>query len=230
MTLKLICIRGITEMQWSELAFWSSEHWTSVQVRLDTMDKDGISYNPKRAHLFAAMDEVPFDDVTVVIVGQDPYPTTKHATGIAFHTGTADIPPTLANIYQEYVKDLHYPLVTTGDLTKWTSQGVFLWNAIPTCETGKSLSHKDWYEWEHLTREIVQKLSEKKLVTFVFLGGVARQYVEFVDQENNDVIETSHPSPRASAKSYQPFFGSRIFTRINGSLVSMNRPTIDWRL
>ena len=221
----------MTSFTWDDMDFWSSGEWQVIQERLDDMDKAKISYNPSREYLFAALDAVPFAKVRCVILGQDPYPDKRYASGIAFHTGTDDIPATLGMIYREYMDDLsldekEYP--TNGNLMPWCNQGVLLWNVIPSCETGASLSH-EWEEWKFLTQEILQRITQRCIVV-VALGGVAREYVKYVDTFRSRVIETSHPSPRGNLNSKTPFLGSRLFSNINDKLNALGLEPINWRL
>jgi len=219
-------------MTWDELAFWQLGDWQAVQERLDDLDEHNLSYNPDRSNLFAALDAVEFESVRVCILGQDPYPIKRYATGIAFSIpkDAPYFPPTLENIFREYRDDLHYLMPTSGCLTKWCEQGVLLWNVIPTTLTGKSMTH-DWVEWEFLTKEIIERLSEETNIVFVALGRVARDRLKYIkDIPNNRVIELSHPSPLASGKSSHPFFGSRMFSTINMKLKEIHFDPIDWRL
>lgn len=217
------------------LDFWKSGEYQVVRENLDDEEKLGLRCNPPRKDLFKALSMVPQDKVRVAIIGQDPYPQHSFATGLAFSV-PAEIrvgswPPTLRCIIDEYCSDLGYPRPSNGDLSKWAKDGVLLWNAIPSCREGCSLSH-DWpgREWDYLTREIVQKLSRQSIV-FAFLGGTARRFVPDVAADSGSVvIETSHPSPRGSMNSRTPFRGSRLFSTINDKLVGLGMKPIDWRL
>lgn len=215
-----------------KLNYWQSGEWQVVNERLKDMEKAHGVYNPQRASLFAALRSTPYEKTSVAILGQDPYPDSRFATGFAFsiprNFGPSEFPPTLSTIFKEYTSDLGYPTPGGGSLIRWAAQGVLLWNVIPTCTAGKSLSH-DWDEYHYLTKEIVEKLSEKGIV-FCFLGSVARRYLEYVDLTKNEIILTSHPSPRGIKFGKSPFEGSRIFSTINDKLVSQGLTTIDWRL
>lgn len=215
---------------WDEMRYWDTGEWQVVQERLKDLNKAHKKYCPKQEDLFAALDATPYEKVRVAIVGQDPYPNALLATGIAFDIGYTSIPfpPTLVTLYKEYERDLHLPTPTTGSLHKWCDQGVLLWNAIPSCEAGKSLSH-DWPEWKLLTQEIVEALSEAS-VLMVFLGGKARDFLQYVDLLNSDVLVYSHPSPRGSMRSKTPFLGSHMFSTINDKLQAEGQTPIDWRL
>lgn len=223
-------------MTWEDLRFWESGEWQAIEERLDGLDRKGISYNPKRENIFAAIDAIRFDDVKVCILGQDPYPQAEFATGIAFSIprNSTHKPPTLVNILREYKHDLHYDGFPVGDLTPWCKQGVLLWNAIPTCYTGKPASHRDW-EWSYLTEEIVNRLSENSII-FVSLGGLARQFIENLNLSDdpymcrNIVLSYSHPSPLGAHKGHNPFLGSRLFSTINDKLRQQGKSIIDWRL
>lgn len=221
---------------WDDLSYWRTGEWQVIQERLDDMDKAFTLYNPPRELLFAAFDHTPFPSVKVAIYGQDPYPDRSMACGLAFSipngiiTPGVSFPPTLDSIFREYCDDIHHPYPVKTDLSNWARQGVLLWNAIPSCKRQKSMSH-DWPEWSELTKEVTQKLSDKKDVVFVFMGGVARRYSKYVDTQHNTLIEVSHPIPRANINSNNPFRGSRIFSTINDKLASVHgQSTINWKL
>lgn len=220
------------------LKFFQSGEWQVVNEHLKDLEKvnrpysDG--YNPGRATLFRALQTTPLEQVKVCIIGQDPYPTRALATGLAFSipssVGAADYPITLKTILAEYHSDLSYPMPTTGDLSTWAARGCLLWNAIPSCRSGASLSH-DWRggEWDLLTKEIVELLSTRG-VTFALLGQVAQRHVKSINLSNNNVVVTSHPSPRGNMNSKSAFTGSRLFSTINAKLVNNGSDPIDWRL
>lgn len=216
-----------------KLNYWQTGEWQVVNERLHDMEKKHEVYNPSRRNLFKALQNLKPEDCKVVIVGQDPYPQSRYATGTAFSIPrdieAADFPQTLNTIYKEYASDLHYPIPSHGDLGQWTGRGVLLWNAIPSCTKGRSLSH-DWDEYSYLTKEIITKLSAQGGIVFAFLGAVARRYISDVDLTSNTVLYTSHPSPRGSLNSRNPFLGSRIFTTINDKLADLGGQPIDWRL
>ncbi|MDE1830348.1 MAG: uracil-DNA glycosylase [Thaumarchaeota archaeon] len=218
---------------WDDMQFWSSKEWEIVQERLD---KD--IFNPARESIFAAFDATPLDKVKVAILGQDPYPDPRLATGLAFSIpeDIQGFPPTLDTIFKEYCNDLHLPYPSSGDLRPWCSRGVFLYNVIPTCDSYRSLSN-DWPEWSVLSREVVETLC-KEGVVIVLLGRKARElrdivnYYEVLTPKENILIELCHPSTRAiaNAKTEAKFLGSRLFSRANEALVTLGRGTIDWRL
>lgn len=214
------------------LNYWRTGEWQVCDERLHDLTKAGTQSNPARAHLFANLATVSVATCKVAIVGQDPYPQRKYATGHAFsipeHIERSDFPPTLREIFAEYQRDLGYEVPRHGNLQRWVEQGVLLWNVIPSCTDGVSLSH-DWVEYEGLNREVLGRLSDKGIV-FAFLGGVAKRYVDVVNPGNNKIITTSHPSPRGSRNSRMPFNGSRLFSTINAHLNELGLDPIDWRL
>lgn len=217
-------------MTWDDMNFWKSGEWDVIQERLDdleTRDATPSGYNPSRDLIFAGLDATPIGEVSIAIIGQDPYPSAKHCTGIAFDVPIGvSPPPTLRNIFEEYKKDLHYSDPPSGSLKKWTQQGILLWNVYPTCTTGKPGSHH-WPEWMTLSEEIVSELDKKKVV-FALLGSIAGSLSEKIKE--SPIIKTSHPSPLGATKGKHPFLGSRLFSTINGKLKDIGKPSIDWKL
>lgn len=217
--------------EWGDLPFFESGEWDVIQEKLN--DIPATELCPLPQYLLTALDVCPLDTVRVAIFGQDPYPNQSLCTGVAFSIPNQQrtFPPTLSQIFDEYCDDLHYPRPTTGDLTPWCKQGVLLWNTIPSLERGKSLSHEGWVEYQLLNQQMVEELN-KRSVVFVLIGSIAKRYIRrWIDTSNCDVIETSHPSPRAQLRKHpHPFKGSRIFTTINDYLCRAGGPPIDWRL
>lgn len=220
-----------------DLNFFNTGEWQVCDEKLQELERTGErvrydGYCPGRQNLFKALQITPLDKVRVAIIGQDPYPTMAHSTGVAFSIPESipreSYPNTLRTIFKEYTSDLGYNIPSNGCLIRWATQGVLLWNAVPSCLPGKSLSH-DWTEWSYLTKEIVRRLSSQGIV-FALLGQVARRYQGEINLSNNYVITTSHPSPRGSANAKTPFLGSRLFSTINAKLVENGQEIIDWRL
>lgn len=220
-----------------DLKFFNTGEWQVCDERLKDLEKVNRrvgreGYNPGRANLFRSLRLSPREGVRVAIIGQDPYPKSELATGLAFDVPSTcapgQFPQTLNTLFKEYCSDLGHDLPSNGNLEQWAGSGVLLWNAIPTCLTGKSMSH-DWPEWECLTREIVEQLSQRGIV-FALLGQVARRFDKFISLSNNKVITVSHPSPRGSVGAKTPFLGSRLFSTINAKLVENAQEPIDWKL
>lgn len=226
-----------------DLSFFNSGEWQVCDERLKDLEKinsnirtatfnPGPGFNPDRRSLFAALRATPYREVRCCIVGQDPYPDRSCATGLAFSVPAElqqdDWPPTLRTLLREYSTDLRVPIPCNGSLDRWAEGGVLLWNAIPSCRSGHSLSH-DWNEWSFLTREIIQTLAKKGIV-FALLGQVARRYTNDINSSNNHIVAVSHPSPRGSINSKTPFIGSRLFSTINDKLNDLALEPIDWKL
>jgi uracil-DNA glycosylase len=219
-----------------DLEFWR-EPWPEIQEKLDGLDRLGIPYWPDRSCMYAPLDDLSLDQVKVCIVGQDPYPDPKFATGTAFSIprAAATWPATLCSIIREYCSDLHYTTPTHGCLERWVEQGVLLWNACPMYSPKKNFDGKtvngclNW-GFDRLTNEIMLKLNESLHgVVFVFLGSVARDFATAVDP-CHPVILTSHPSPLGRLQGKHPFHSSRLFTSINIKLKGLDHPPIDWKL
>jgi uracil-DNA glycosylase len=217
-----------------DLSFWTTGEWQVIQERLDDYDaKQTDSYVPARSRLFDSLRLSPMERTRACIIGQDPYPGRdtqgrSHATGLAFSVsetvGQGNLPPTLKNIFREYVSDLKYPTPKNGDLTPWANQGVLLWNVYPMLMTGPKRSCH-WPEWLLLTEEIVRKLDEQDKTVFILLGTFARSCSRWVSR--SPCIKTSHPSPMGANKG---FLGSKIFSRTNNHLELLGLEPIDWRL
>lgn len=221
-------------MTWDDMKFWDSGECQLLDEMLEDQRRKGIILCPSKENMYAALDAVALSDVRVAIIGQDPYPNPDLATGLSFSVPKSikKFPPTLVNFLQEYSTDTHLPYPKNGDLTKWCKQGVLLWNAIPTCEAWRSLSHNgtEWMNcYGELQREVCDLMSAQDVV-FILLGGYARDLKKYIDVDSKWVIETSHPSPRGIRFGKPPFLGSRVFTRANALLCQLGKPTINWSL
>lgn len=211
-----------------DLAYWQTGEYQVIEERLDDHERTNLAYVPTRSLLFHSLSLIHTGQVRCCIIGQDPYPNPKHATGIAFSVpgqlGSDNLPGSLKNIFKEYQSDLHYPAPKNGDLTTWVNRGVLLWNAYPSCLAWKPGSHH-WDEWRPLTEEILGKLDVLHKTVFVLLGTTARSFSSCI--RNSPIIETSHPSPLGANKG---FLGSRVFSRVNAELCKLKQPIINWRL
>ena len=188
----------------------------------------GHRYLPAGANVLRAF-TFPFDQVRVLIVGQDPYPTPGHAVGLSFSVA-ADIRPlprSLENIFSEYGKDLGYPPPATGDLTPWSERGVMLLNRVLTVRPGNPASHRG-KGWEAVTECAIRALvaREQPLVA-VLWGRDASTLKPMLDGADCVAIESPHPSPLSASRG---FFGSRPFSRANELLAERGADPIDWRL
>lgn len=180
---------------------------------------------PPYENIFDALRFTDYDEVKVVILGQDPYHGLGEAHGLSFsvHNGIK-MPPSLLNIFKELKNDLNINR-TESDLTNWAKQGILLLNSIMTVEKDKPLSHKN-KGWEIFTDTIIQKLNERnEPVIFVLWGSFARSKKEFITNKQHIIIESVHPSPLSANRG---FFGSRPFSKINNNLISRGKSPIKW--
>ena len=186
----------------------------------------GRGYLPGGPHVLRAF-ERPLDDVRVLIVGQDPYPTPGHAVGLCFSVApdVTPIPRSLVNIYRELQTDLGVPPPSTGDLTPWAERGVLLLNRVLTVQPGKPASHRG-RGWEHVTARAITALVERggPLVAILW-GRDARNLAPHLG--GIPIIESAHPSPLSASSG---FFGSRPFSRANALLEEQGAAPLDWRL
>ncbi len=183
---------------------------------------------PPAGKIFAAFDSCPFEDVKVVILGQDPYHGPGQANGLCFsvNNGVA-LPPSLVNIFKEAKDDLGFEAVSTdGDLSRWARQGVLLLNSTLTVEAHRAASHQG-RGWETFTDAVVHRLNdERNGLVFILWGSYAIRKGAFIDRNRHMVIESAHPSPLSA---YRGFFGSHPFSRANQYLVEHGKTPIDWR-
>lgn len=213
-------------MQWSQLSFFSSSTYKDIVKFLVEEKKNGKTIVPSNSTILRAFALTPFDDVKVVILGQDPYPTIGHATGLAFSVpnSVSPLPKSLQNIYKELATDVGVQR-KTGDLTDWAEQGVLLLNTSLTLAAGQPNSHKG-IGWEKLTQEVVQTISdEKDFVVFILWGQNAINKSRWVDEEKHRVITSPHPSPLSASRG---FFGSRPFSTTNKYLSEHKMQPIIW--
>lgn len=177
--------------------------------------------------IFNAFNTTPFDQVQVVILGQDPYHNPGEAMGLCFSVPKGvRVPPSLVNIYKEINRDLGLPIPTHGDLTHWAEQGVLLLNAMLTVEAGKPASHQK-IGWQTFTDAVIRHISEQKDgVVFLLWGKFAEGKKALIDQTKHYVLIAPHPSPLAG----NGFQGCGHFSRTNEILANQGKKTIDWNV
>ena len=182
---------------------------------------------PPGGLIFNAFDTTPFQEVKVVVLGQDPYHNPGEAMGLCFSVPKGvRIPPSLQNIYKELNTDLGAAVPKHGDLTPWAHQGVFLLNAMLTVEKNQAASHQK-IGWQSFTDAVIRKLSEKRdHLVFLLWGGFARKKKELIDGSRHLILEAAHPSPLAGGA----FFGCRHFSRANEYLQAHGVGGIDWEI
>jgi uracil-DNA glycosylase len=184
-----------------------------------------IIYPPGK-DIFKAFDACSFDDVKVVIIGQDPYHGAGQANGLCFSVRDGvRFPPSLLNIFKEIQKDLDKPIPKSGDLERWAKQGVLLLNATLTVRSGTPGSHQN-KGWEAFTDAVISTISnEKQNVVFLLWGAYAQKKGEIIDRNKHLVLMSAHPSPFSADRG---FFGCKHFSKANQYLKSKGLPEIDW--
>ncbi|RDG34963.1 uracil-DNA glycosylase [Streptomyces corynorhini] len=186
----------------------------------------GRTYLPAGANVLRAFQQ-PFDEVRVLIVGQDPYPTPGHAVGLSFSVApeVRPLPGSLENIFRELHTDLSLPRPSNGDLTPWTQQGVLLLNRALTTAPRKPAAHRG-KGWEEVTEQAIRALAARgKPLVSILWGRDARNARPLLG--DYPAIESAHPSPMSADRG---FFGSRPFSRANDLLIGQGAQPVDWRL
>lgn len=205
---------------------FDKDYFKSLQKFLNNEYTTKTIY-PKDKNVFNALNQTKYNDVKVVIIGQDPYINEGQAHGLCFSVESGEQPPSLKNIFKELQNELGCYIPNNGNLTKWARQGVLLLNSVLTVEKGKSFSHKD-KGWEQFTRKIIEKLAEKKTpIVFMLWGSGARKIVEGIDLSKHCVLTCAHPSPLSA---YNGFFGCNHFKKCNEFLIKNNLQPIDWQI
>lgn len=225
----------LTEQSWIDVL--SSYMSSSLEFKrladfLLEEDGEGATVFPPKQNIFAALNLCPFDEVKVVIIGQDPYFNPKQGHGLAFSVPNGvPIPPSLRNIYKEAMDDVNIRPPTSGCLESWAKQGVLLLNAVLTVRSGKANSHSG-KGWEDFRDQVIQVLNDKRDSGLVFLlwGSPAAKKASRVDDRKHIVIKCSHPSPLSAAKTNLPFLGSKCFSKANAALEDFGEEPIDWNV
>ena len=183
---------------------------------------------PKQNEVFNAFRYTDFDNVKVVILGQDPYHGPNQAEGLSFSVSNEVLkPPSLKNIFKELESDLGIPFPEDNSLKPWAKQGVLLLNAVLTVEEHKPTSHKD-KGWEIFTDNVIKTLNKReKPIVFILWGAYARAKKEYITNPKHYIIESAHPSPFSARNG---FFGSKPFSKTNEFLKKNNIKEIDWRV
>ncbi len=188
----------------------------------------GKTIFPASANIFAALDATPFDQVKVVVLGQDPYHGPGQAHGLCFSVlPGVPVPPSLENIYAEQQRDLGIPRPDHGWLMPWARQGVLLLNAVLTVERGLAGSHQG-KGWERFTDAVVARLNEEREgLVFLLWGSYAQAKGKAIDARRHTVLKAPHPSPLSA---YRGFIGCGHFSTANARLEARGLAPIDWRL
>lgn len=181
---------------------------------------------PPGSQMFAAFDACPFEQVKVVILGQDPYHEPGQAHGLCFSVNDGvPFPPSLQNIFKEIHDDLGTPIPTSGNLTRWARQGVLLLNATLTVRAHQAGSHQN-KGWEQFTDAVIHALAqEREHLVFILWGSYAQRKGDFIDRNRHLVLQSPHPSPLSA---HRGFFGNRHFSRANEYLQAHGITPIQW--
>lgn len=182
---------------------------------------------PPEDDVFNALRFTPYDQVSVLLLGQDPYHGEGQAHGLCFSVRPGVKPPrSLVNMSKELTDDLGCRIPHNGCLAPWAEQGVLLLNAVLTVRAGEPNSHKD-KGWETFTDAVIRAVSDKEdPVVFVLWGAYAQKKGKLIDRDRHTIVESAHPSPLSASK----FFGSRPFSAVNKSLGAAGKAEIDWQL
>ena len=205
---------------------FSASYFSELRDFLVEEKKQYVIFPPGK-QIFSAFDHTPFENVKVVIIGQDPYHQQGQANGLCFSVSPGITkPPSLVNIFKELKDDLGIPVPATGNLEPWADQGVLLLNATLTVRQGQAGSHQG-KGWETFTDAVIKKVSEeKKGVVFLLWGRFAHTKEELIDQNKHFILKAAHPSPLARGA----FFGCKHFSKTNELLKKQGLEPIDWRV
>jgi uracil-DNA glycosylase len=218
------------ESSWKEVLKdeFKKPYFEQIVTHLKTEKEQGKTIYPPGPLIFHAFEATPFENVKVVILGQDPYHGPRQAHGLSFSVQKGvPPPPSLINIFKELHDDVGVPIPTHGHLEKWAQQGVLLLNASLTVRAGEPMSHAK-IGWHYLTDAAIKSISVlREHVVFILWGKFAQEKKAIIDTKKHLVLTSAHPSP-LSAKS--GFFGNHFFSKTNTYLMKHGKDPIDWAL
>ncbi|OUS00942.1 uracil-DNA glycosylase [Flavobacteriales bacterium 33_180_T64] len=205
---------------------FDESYFRALDSFVDQEYSSNICYPPD-AQIFSAFNLCPFDDLKVVIIGQDPYHGAGQANGLCFSVADhISYPPSLINIFKEIESDLNIPYPKSGNLERWAKQGVLLLNATLTVRAHEAGSHQN-KGWEQFTDKVISVISqEKSNVVFLLWGGFAKKKVKLIDENKHIVFTSGHPSPLSANRGY--WFGNKNFSKTNAVLKSKNKEEVSW--
>ena len=206
---------------------YKKEYFKKLEEFVNDEYKNKTIY-PKINEEYNAFRYTSFNDVKVVIIGQDPYHGENQAEGLCFSVKKGVTkPPSLVNIFKELHDDLGCSIPKNGSLVEWTKQGILLLNAVLTVEKDKAASHRA-KGWEQLTDEVIRIVNDKDTpVVFILWGSYARSKKELITNKIHYIIESAHPSPLSA---YNGFFGSKPFSKTNDFLIKKGLKPINWEI
>jgi uracil-DNA glycosylase len=202
-------------------------YFKNIKTAILYQKSKGKTIFPPSHLIFNAFEHTPFESVKVVILGQDPYHGEGQAMGLSFSVPRGiNIPPSLQNIFKELKADIpDFVEPSSGDLTKWASQGVLLLNAFLTVNKNEPASHQK-FGWEVFTNEVIRTISsQREAVVFLLWGNFAQQKRELIDTKKHLVLTAAHPSPFSAHKG---FLGCRHFSKTNDYLKANGKTCINW--
>jgi uracil-DNA glycosylase len=226
-------VSSLTEASWKDALSETigSESFLKLASFLQEERASGATIYPPQDEIFNALNLCPFDQVKVVIVGQDPYHGPGQGHGLAFSVRKGvKAPPSLQNVFREATEDVGIEAPEHGNLEHWAKQGVLLLNTVLTVRRGEANSHAK-RGWEDFTDRVIQELNDQhEGLVFLLWGSPAAKKASGVDTSKHTVIRTSHPSPLGATKTASPFLGSKCFSRTNAALNKMGKDPIDWNV
>lgn len=204
---------------------WNKDYFIKLTEFVRNEYSTGQVFPPGK-EIFAAFDATPFEDVKVVIIGQDPYHDVNQANGLCFSVRDGiPFPPSLLNIFKEIQDDLGTPIPQSGDLSRWAKQGVLLLNSTLTVRAHSAGSHQN-KGWEQFTDEVILQLAQQKEnLVFILWGSYAIKKGAFINRMKHLVLTSPHPSPLSA---YRGFFGNKHFSQANNYLIKHGKTPITW--
>ena len=213
-------------MTWTEVLepIKNTEYFTELWQKVKNEYRESQCLPPKN-QIFRALELTPFEEVKVVIIGQDPYHNHHQANGLCFSVSNqVSAPPSLKNIFKELESDLGI-VRESNELEDWAKQGVLMLNVTLTVRAHEPNSHKD-LGWEVFTDYIIRQISERKEnIVFVLWGAFAQKKIHLIDIKKHYILQSAHPSPFSV---HRGFFGSRPFSKINQYLSDKGKDLIEW--
>lgn len=193
-----------------------------------TAERSAYTVYPPEPHVYNALRTTPYQNVNVLLLGQDPYHDANQAHGLCFSVRPGiKPPPSLVNMFRELKDDIGCRVPNSGYLAPWAEQGILMLNAVLTVRAHQPNSHKG-KGWEKFTDAVIRKINEKDSpVVFVLWGGYARKKASLIDTSCHVIVESAHPSPLSA---HNGFFGSKPFSAINAALRAVGKPEIDWQI
>ena len=223
--------QNLTQHTWQKALAdeWQKPYMQKLETFLEAEVVQGKNIFPPKNQWFASLNATPLDEVKVLILGQDPYPTAGHGHGLCFSVQPTVklLPKSLLNINKELLSDCGIDNSHTGYLEPWANQGVLLLNAVLTVEEGNANAHKG-KGWEIFTDKIIERVNEKcEHVVFILWGAYAQKKGKYIDTSKHLVLNDPHPSPLSA---YRGFWGSKPFSKTNDYLVAHGKSKIDWQI